>query len=100
MQVLGFYIYKKLEGNKDTFSEYTPEQEISDEQFRNTVVKLYFKEINSNNLRVEPRNVDAKELIENPYLTLVNLLIQGPIDDILEKTIPDETIVNGIELVR
>lgn len=97
----GVYIFKKLDENKNKneIQEYTPQQEISDDQLRNTLVKLYFKEINSNNLRTECMNVDAKNLIENPYLTLVNLLIQGPTDEILEKTIPDGTRVNDIKLV-
>ena len=84
---------------KSKFTEYTPQQEISDEQYRSTIVKLFFKEINSNNLCVENRSVDAKQLIENPYLTLMNLLISGPNDESLEKTIPDGTIVNDIKLV-
>ena len=91
----GFYIFKKFEENKASFLEYTPEQEISDEQFRNTIVKLFFKEINSNNLRTEARSVDAKELISNPYLALMKLLIEGPSDDTLEKTVPEGTLVNN-----
>lgn len=94
----GFYIYQKLGENKETFSEYTPEEEISDSQFRSTVVKLFFKETNSNNLRIEVRNVDAKELINNPYLTLVNLLLEGPSDELLENAIPNGTTVNSATL--
>lgn len=96
---MGFYIFKKLETNKATsLSEYTPQEEISDEQFRNTVVKLYFKEASSNNLRVESKSVDAKELISNPYLTLINLLIQGPSDESLQSAIPQGTQVLNIYL--
>lgn len=94
----GFYIFQKLGENKETFSEYIPEEEISDAQFRNTVVKLFFKETNSNNLRIEVRNVDAKELITNPYLTLVNLLLEGPSDELLENAIPNGTTVNNVSL--
>lgn len=96
---MGFYIFKKLEANKDaTLSEYTPQEEISDEQFRSTIVKLYFKEVASNNLRVESKSVDAKELISNPYLTLVNLLIQGPSDANLQSAIPQGTQVLNVSL--
>lgn len=39
----GFYITTKLKNNKvDYYNEYTPQEEISDEQFRSTIVKLYF----------------------------------------------------------
>lgn len=98
--IAGFYIFKKLDNNQqDDFSEYTPQEEISDEQLRNTVVKLYFREAQSNNLRVENRSIDAKDLISNPYLTLVNLLIQGPGNNAFQKTIPDGTVVNNTSLV-
>lgn len=99
LEEFGFYIYYKLIDKKDSFSEYTPEQEISDKQIRNTVVKLFFKEIGSNNLKVENRTVDAKELISNPYLSLLNMLIEGPTDDTLEKTMPDGTIINSVKLI-
>lgn len=95
----GFYIFKKLSSSNDTIlEEYTPQEEISDEQFRRTIVKLYFKEINSNNLVCENRSIDSKELLSNPYLVLVNLLISGPSVDGLEKIIPDGTTVNSATL--
>lgn len=95
--IAGFYIFQKL-NNTSYFEEYTPEQEISDEQFRSTNVKLFFKEADSNNLKVESRNIDAKDLISNPYLTLVNLLIQGPTGAGLQATIPEGTTVNNANL--
>lgn len=96
--ISGFYIFNQL--NKDNFfEEYIPEQEISDEQFRTTNVKLYFKEVNSNNLKAESKNIDAKDLISNPYITLVNLLIQGPTSLDLQATIPEGTTVNSTSLI-
>lgn len=94
-----FYIFKKLYANDDILlEEYVPQEEISDEQFRRTIVKLYFKETNTNNLQCESRSIDSKELLSNPYLTLVNLLIAGPSVDNLEKIIPDGTTVNSANL--
>ena len=92
----GFFIYSKL-GHIETtnMEEYTPQEEISDEQFRSTNVKLYFKEVSSNNLKCESRSVDAKELISNPYITLFNLLIKGPNSEELQKVIPDGTVINN-----
>ena len=96
---MGFYILQKLKSNDEiAMSEYTPQEEISDEQFRSTIVKLYFKEATSNNLRVENKSVDAKELINNPYLTLINLLIQGPSDSNWQSAIPQGTQVLNISL--
>lgn len=99
LAVTCFYIFKKLSTN-DTpiLEEYVPQEEISDEQVRRTIVKLYFKEINSDNLKCENRTIDSKELLSNPYLTLVNLLLSGPSEDELEKIIPDGTCVNSATL--
>lgn len=95
----GMYIYNKLQENKEVYlAEYTPQEEISDEQFRSTIVRLYFMDGESNDLRVESRCVDAKELITNPYLTLVNLLIQGPNDKALRNALPEGTSVNSATL--
>ena len=49
-------------------------------------------------MRVESKSVDAKELISNPYLTLVNLLIQGPSDANLQSAIPQGTQVLNVSL--
>lgn len=94
-----FYIFKKLSiSDNNLVEEYVPQEEISDEQFRRTIVKLYFKEIDSNSLQFENRSIDSKELLSNPYLTLVNLLISGPSIEGLEGLIPSNTIVNSANL--
>lgn len=94
-----FYIFKQLSSNNNTIlEEYTPQEEISDEQLRSTIVKLYFKETNSENLKCENRTIDSKELLSNPYLALTNLLISGPTDEGLESVIPSGTTVNSATL--
>ena len=93
-----FYIFKQLSSNNAIIEEYVPEQEISDEQVRRTIVKLYFKEINSNSLKCENRSIDSKELLSNPYLTLINLLIEGPTEDGVENIIPAGTAFNSASL--
>lgn len=97
LALAAFYIFNQLSKN-DTLQEYVPEQEISDEQFRQTFVKLYFKQINSNNFVCESRSIDSKELLSNPYLTLVNLLISGPTVEGLEGLLPSNTKVNSATL--
>lgn len=100
LSLCGFYIFKKLNENKEhiAFNEYTPQEEISDDNFMKTFVKLYFKEISSNNLRAETRSIDVKDLITDPYTCLVNLLIEGPTDETLVKTIPESTILNNASI--
>ena len=96
---VSFYIFKQLAGeNNVVFEEYVPQQEISDEQIRQTFVKLYFMGTNSKELQCENRGIDSKELLSNPYLTLVNLLLGGPKVEGLESIIPSGTTVNSVSL--
>jgi spore germination protein GerM len=91
--VVYFFIKNKEEDNEIT--EYTPQEEISEEQMRQTMVALYFK--NENGLMPEARLIDVKELIENPYEKILNMLIEGPKNENLQKTIPEGTKINKIE---
>ena len=100
LAVLGFFILKKVEENKEIeeITEYVPEEEISIEGLRQTIVSLYFNQKDTNTLVPEARNIDVKELLKDPYKTLVNLLIEGPKSEKLEKVIPDGTKINKIEI--
>lgn len=91
--VVYFFIKNKEEKNEIT--EYIPEEEISDEQMRQTMISLYFK--NENTLIPEARLIDVKELINNPYEKILNMLIDGPKNENLKNTIPEETKLNKIE---
>ena len=98
---IGTYIYGKLtSSNMTILEEYTPEEEISNEQIRTTIVKLFFKEINSNELKYENRSIDSKNLLGDPYDFLIKLLLEGPTNDELEKIIPDETILISTTLIN
>lgn len=91
--VVWVFIKNKEEKNKIT--EYTPEEEISEEQMRQTMVSLYFK--NENGLIPEARLVDVKKLIDNPYEKILSMLIDGPKNENLKNTIPEQTKLNKIE---
>lgn len=93
--IVGVYFYIKNRDEKNQIAEYTPEQEITEEQLRQTIVSLYFK--NNNELIPEARLVDVKELITNPYEKILNMLIEGPKNENLQKTIPEGTKINKIE---
>lgn len=92
----GFFGVKWIKEQKQEETigeEYTPEPEISEEQARQTIVSLYFPDKETKKLTPEARLVDIKELINVPYEKLINLLIEGPKNDKLEKIIPEETKV-------
>ena len=87
--------------NQNTQSEENqiiPEEEISEDQMRQTIVSLYFYNNYTKSLASEGRLIDVKELLENPYKRLMELLIEGPQNTNLSKTIPDGTKVNKAEI--
>lgn len=80
------------------FTEYTPQEEISQEQERQTLVTLYFQNKETKVLMPEARLIDAKLLIQNPYATLIGLLLNGPKNEKLQSVIPQGTRLNKVEL--
>ena len=94
--IFGVYFFIKEKNiQKEEITEYTPEEEISDNQMRQTMISLYFK--SDNVLIPEARLIDVKELINNPYEKVLNMLIEGPKNEKLERTIPEGTKINKIE---
>ena len=98
---IGYLVYINIGTNDegDIITEYTPQAEITDEQLRKTIVTLYFMNSETNKLMPEPRQIDVKELIENPYSTLVNLLIGGPKNEGLTRLLPDATVLNEAKII-
>ena len=78
--------------------EYTPQQEISEEDLRNTIVTLYFQEKENGALVQEGRLIDVKLLLQNPYETMIQMLILGPEASSYQKLIPEGTMLNKVEL--
>lgn len=93
----GLFIYKKSKYNYNCV-EYIPEEEITEEQLRETIVTLYFEDSESGNLIPEARKINAKELVNNPYDLIINLLINGPKNNKLIKLIPENTKINNIKI--
>ena len=59
--VAGYFILGYLNSNNtEEITEYTPQEEISDEQMRQTIVSLYFKNKDKNELLQEARLIDVK----------------------------------------
>ena len=99
--LIGVGVWYFLFYNKNTeteVNEIIPEEEISEEQMRQTIVSLYFYNDTTKSLVPEGRLIDVKELVDKPYDKLMKLLIQGPNNRELSKTIPEGTKVNKIEL--
>ena len=89
-------ISKEKSNNKIT--EYTPAEELSDDEIRKTIISLYFKNIETNTLVAEAKCIDVKKLYKDPYTYLINLLIIGPESEKLESAIPEGTKVNSCTL--
>ncbi len=86
--------YLKNKNSKTIVEEYTPQEEIAEEQVRQTIVSLYFPTKEANELTPEARLIDIKEIINNPYEKLINLLIEGPKNEKNKKIIPENTKLN------
>lgn len=72
-------------------NDYTPEEEISDNQLRQTTIILYFIDSATNSLKSEGRIIDSSQLLENPYKLIVQSLIDGPKSDSLQSAFPENT---------
>ena len=82
------YLNDKRE-DKQEYQDYTPQEEISEEQYRETIVNLYFLNKETKEIMAEARAIDAKTLWANPYKRLIELLLEGTQNEMLEKVIPD-----------
>lgn len=92
----GFFAirYVKNKEAKTVVEEYVPEEEITEEQARQTIVSLYFPNKETNELSPEARLIDIKELMNNAQDKLIALLIEGPKNDKNKKIIPEGTRLN------
>ena len=91
--------YVKSKNKETIVEEYVPEEEITEEQLRQSIVSLYFLDTQTNELVPEARLIDIKEMMSAPYENLVNLLIEGPKSEKSVKLIPDNTrlLQNNLE---
>ena len=73
----------------DDYMEYTPEEELSDSQSKETTINLYFLNTENNQLKSEAQTINTNDLLKNPYKTIVEKLIEGPIDNKLKNVFPE-----------
>lgn len=90
-----FFIVKKFNSKNTSeentsYNDYIPQEEISSEQMRETMVTLYFLDPEKN-LKSEGKLIDSALLLENPYKLLVELLLAGPQTESLTNVFPANT---------
>lgn len=81
-----------------TETEIVPEGEIENIDLRKTIISLYFQDKESKCLKIETRLIDSKNLLKNPYKTLIEMLITGPENNMFETVIPNGTRVISTDL--
>ncbi len=84
-------------GKEEKTTEITPMEEMTEEQERQTIISLYYTNIETNTLMPEAKGIDAKDLLEKPYETLINYLLESPKNEKLKSSIPAGTKVNKIQ---
>lgn len=95
--IIGAIIYSVIQNNQnqkntsEEIEDYTPEQEINDEQMRETILTLYFLDTETGNLKSEGRLIDSSILLDEPYKLIVQYLIDGPKSETLQSVFPENT---------
>lgn len=85
---------------EEQYQDYTPQEEISEEQMRQTKVTLYFANNETGELETEIKIVDANTLIKEPYKEIMQWLIKGPQSSNLKKLIPDGTVLHDVKIEK
>lgn len=82
-----FLLWKNKDKNAEN-NVIQPQEETTDEQMRTALVTLYYVNKETKELTPEGRMIDVKNLLTDPYETLVNLLIEQPKNEKLQSAIP------------
>lgn len=100
--ILGVILWAYFNGEEEVINntqEIVPQEEISDEQLRNTIISLYFINKETGKIEIENRMIDAKKLLINPYNELLNLWILGSDNENLQTYCSKEVKINNIEVI-
>lgn len=98
-----FFIYNNINienKGEEQYQDYTPQEEISEEQMRQTKVTLYFANSETGELETEIKIVDANTLIKEPYKEIMQWLIKGPQSSNLKKLIPYGTVLHDVKIEK
>ena len=91
-------LFSKFLKKEKNITEITPGAEMTEEQERETIISLYYTNIETNTLMPEARVIDVKMLLENPYKSLVEFLLEKPKNEKLKSALPENTKVNDAKL--
>ena len=87
-----YWVFNHISITKNnSYMDYTPAEEISESESRQTTVLLYFLDSQTNQLKSEGKLLNSNELLKNPYKLIVEKLIEGPNDENLQKVLPENT---------
>ena len=100
--IIAIFIYNNIsiENTAEEYQDYIPQEEISEEQLRQTKVVLFFENTETGELEAETKIVDANLLINEPYKQIMNWLIKGPESSNLKKLIPEGTALHDIKVEK
>ena len=99
--LLVIFIYNNISVEKvEEYQNYTPQEEISEEQMRQTKIILFFANSETGELEPETKIIDANSLINEPYKEIMNYLIKGPQSSNLKKLIPEGTALHDIKVEK
>lgn len=96
--VAGISVWNLLQGKKQPLNEIQPQEEMGEEQEKTTIVTLYYQNTETKELMPEGKIVAIKDLVQNPYQTLVELLKEKPKNQKLQSLIPKDTRVIKAQL--
>ena len=97
--IIGVGIYLFLQNaSENNETEIQPQEEITEEQMRQTIITLYYLNKETKELMPEGRMIDAKTLLTDPYTTLLELLMEAPKNEKLQSVIPEGTRILKTEL--
>lgn len=86
----------EIENKNENIEEIQPQEE---ENIEYTNIKLYYIDKTSGILTYENKKIKIKELIDQPYKKILEILINGPYENNnLINEIPNGTKINNIEL--
>ena len=102
--ILVIFIYNNISienvNESEQYQDYTPQEEITEEQMRQTKVILYFANAETGELEAETKIVEANTLINEPYKQIMQWLMKGPQSSNLIKLIPEGTALHDITLEK
>ena len=90
----------KINGENSKIEEYTPQEEISDKQLRETIITLYYLDKETQTIKSEGKLIDSSELLKNPYQLIVQYLIDGPQNENLQSVFPEKTRIIDAKLEK